>query len=218
MLSVAAVTVFAVTGCQWCCEVIPNDPGCIKTSHDVVTKNTPATTTMVTPHIAISREVFRPVFRAGTERITVQGSGNDREDATYDAITKFLAKTNCDYIVSVSTIAVKQIHPKPWWYLLVPRSSNYTVTLSGIPVYLDKLSTETLAADKVEAYDGRSGLYLPTRGYDAPTVRAWRENAPMPPLAPVPYKVDKLPPQIGSGVSAVDVGKEVGASLLPFGK
>ena len=223
MLGVAAVAVFAVTGCRWCSDENPNDPSCVRLSHLTETKNAPVATSMVTPNIAISREVFRPVFRAGAARLTVEGSGKDREDATYDAIAKFLAKANCDYIVAVSTVSIKNDHPKAWWDvicwcngsdhenslfplhlhtifgLFCTYNTNYRVTLSGIPVYLDKLSTETLAADKVEAYDARNGLFLPARGYDKTPARVWRNEPPMPPLEAVPYKTDKLPIQIVGG-------------------
>lgn len=167
VMSLAAVAAVVVTGCRWCNDVLPNDPSCVKSSHDWVTFNHPGTTAMVTPNVSISREVFRPVFRAGAGRLTVLGSGSTREDATYDAIAKFLDKTNCDYIVTVSTVSVKTIHPKPWWYLFVPCNKNFRVTLSGIPVYLEKLTVETLASEKVEAYDGQVGVFLPSRGYNS---------------------------------------------------
>ena len=176
----AVMAAVFLAGCQWCSEPLAQNPSCIKLDHEFVTSNHPATTSMVTPNIAISREVFRPVFRAGAGRLTVVGSGNDREDATYDAIAKFLSKANCDYIVAVSTISVKTVHPSPWWYLWGRNNRNYSVTLSGIPVYLEKLSTETLAADKVEAYDRVSGLYLPGRGFGSDPAKAVRLAPPMP--------------------------------------
>lgn len=196
MLGMAAAATVVVTGCQWCHEVIPGDPSCVELSHGTSTYNHPATTSMVTPNIAISREVFRPVFRAGTARLTVEGSGVDVQDATYDAITKFLAKANCDYIVAVSTTSVRTDHPKAWWDIFCgcrnsdhassffpPRihifcrfNTNYKVTLSGIPVYLEKLSTEKLSNEKVELYDTATGLYLPARGYDADPQAVRRKN------------------------------------------
>ena len=187
MLGMAAASAVVVTGCHWCSDVQPGDPSCAEFTHGISTYNHPATTSMVTPNIAISREVFRPVFRAGSARLTVEGSGVDVQDATYDAIAKFLAKTNCDYIVSVSTVSVRTDHPKPWWdflcrcnnsdhtssffplrvHLFCHFNTNYKVSLSGIPVYLEKLSTETLDAKKVELFDAATGLYLPARGYNA---------------------------------------------------
>ena len=189
VLSMAAVTVFAVSGCRWCFEPQGQDPSCMETSHILITKNSPSTTSMVTPNIAISREVFRPVFRAGTSRVTVMGAGGDREDATMDAIAKFLAQTKCDYIVSVSTVAVKNIHPTPWWYFFI-RHSNYSVTFSGVPVYLDKLSCETLDPKKVDAYDANTGVFIPTRGYDSTPVKATRA---LPELPKVEAKITEVP-------------------------
>ena len=187
MLSMAAAAAVVATGCHWCNDMQPGDPSCVELSHGISTNNHPATTSMVTPNIAISREVFRPVFRTGSARLTVEGSGVDVKDATYDAIAKFLAKANCDYIVSVSTVSVRTDHPKPWWdflcrcnnsdhassffplrvHIFCKYNTNYKVTLSGIPIYLEKLSTETLDPKKVELYDMSTGLYLPSRSYDA---------------------------------------------------
>ena len=187
MLGITAVAAVTITGCRWCDEKVANDPSCVTYSHEISVNNSPATTGMVTPNIAISREVFRPVFRAGSGRLTVEGSGIDVKDATYDAISKFLAKANCDYIVAVSTVSVRTDHPKAWWdilcwchnsdhrfftlfplrfHLFCTYNTNYKVTISGIPVYLDKLSTETLDSKKVELFDMANGLYLPARGYD----------------------------------------------------
>lgn len=215
VMSLAAVAAVVVTGCRWCSDVLPNDPSCAKSSHDLVPFNEPATTAMVTPTVAISREVFRPVFRAGAGRLTVVGSGNDREDATYDAIAKFLDKTNCDYIVSVSTVSVKTVHPKPWWYLFVPRNRNYRVTLSGIPVYLEKLSVETLDPDKVDAYDAKSGVFLPSRGYFRNPKQAVRRTPPLPPveMKPVSIKMPVLTDVVAPGQNAA--GSSSSSSLLP---
>ena len=163
VLSMAAVAAVGITGCRVCSDVQPGNPSCVEPAHAISNYNHPATISMVTPNIAVSREVFRPVFRAGSARLTVEGTGANVEAATYDAITKFLAKSNCDYIVSVSTVSVKTNHPKPWWGW---RLTNYRVTISGIPIYLEKLSTETLDPKKVELYDIATGLYLPVRGYD----------------------------------------------------
>ena len=201
MLGMAAAAAVVVTGCRWCNDVRPNDPSCIELAHGISTFNHPATTSMTTPNIAISREVFRPVFRPGPGRLTVEGSGDDVQDATYDAIAKFLSKANCDYIVSVSTVSVKTDHPKPWWdflcwcrnsdhrwrwFWIVPlrvhifcwHNTNYKVTLSGIPIYLERLSTETLDPKKVELYDTATGLYLPARGYDANPLQVRRNYCP----------------------------------------
>ncbi len=196
VLGMAAVAAVGITGCRWCNDVQPGNPSCVDLSHGISTYNHPATTSMVTPNIAISREVFRPVFRAGTARLTVEGSGVDVKDATYDAIAKFLAKANCDYIVSVSTISVRTDHPKPWWdifcqcsnsdhsssffplriHIFCRHNTNYRVTISGIPIYLEKLSTETLDPKKVELYDTATGLYLPSRGYDSDPKQVRRKN------------------------------------------
>jgi len=198
MFAFVGAVVLTVAGCHWCSEPQAGDPSCIAASHHYDRLNKPDTTSMVTPNIAISREVFRPVFRAGAGRLTVVGSGDDRESATIDAISKFLSKANCDFIVSVSTIAVETIHPKPWWYILCFRNRNWSVTLSGIPIYLDKLSVETLNPDKVDAYDAASGLYIPSRGYLNDPKKAARIPAPVPPLKAAPITINKIPVRVAA--------------------
>ena len=207
VVCVAAVVAAGVTGCRWCYDPQQNNPSCLEESHVLITTNKPDTVSMVTPNIGISREVFRPVFRAGTARLTVMGSGFNREEASMDAIAKFLEKANCDYIVSVSTVAVKTIHPTPWWHFICCHSftpwwhvtcnhSNYSVRLSGIPVYMDKLSCEQLAADKVEAYDANTGLFIPSRGYDSTPAKATRLIPPMSPAdAEKPHVVTGVAPK-----------------------
>ena len=81
----AAVVALAVTGCRWCDDVKANDPSCILESHNIRTTNTPGTVSLVTPNIAISREVFRPVFRAGgffiaIHRLPVVGGKQNRNN------------------------------------------------------------------------------------------------------------------------------------------
>lgn len=177
MFAFVGAVMLTVAGCRWCSEPQPGDPSCVEVSHHYDRLNKPLTTSMVTPNIAISREVFRPVFRAGAGRLTVVGSGDDRESATIDAISKFLSKASCDFIVSVSTVAVETIHPKPWWYIFCFRNRNWSVTLSGIPIYLDKLSVETLHPAKVETYDAAGGVFLPSRGHQNDPVKACRVPA-----------------------------------------
>ena len=196
MFAFVSAVMLTIAGCSWCSEPQPGDPSCIEVSHHYDNKNKPFTTSMVTPNIAISREVFRPVFRAGAGRMTVVGSGDDREGATIDAISKFLAKASCDFIVSVSTVAVETIHPKPWWYIFCGRNRNWSVTLSGIPVYLDKLSVETMNPEKVDAYDAAGGLYLPSRGHLDDPKKAVRLPAPLPPLKAATVTLNKIPVRV----------------------
>lgn len=174
MFAFVGAVMLTVTGCRWCSEPQAGDPSCIDASHHYGRVNKPLAMSMVTPNIAISREVFRPVFRAGVGRLTVVGTGDDRESATIDAISKFLDKASCDFIVSVSTVAVETIHPKPWWYIFCFRNCNWSVTLSGIPIYLDKLSVETLHPAKVETYDAAGGVFLPSRGFQNDPEKASR--------------------------------------------
>ena len=231
ILGIAAAAMVTVAGCRWCNDPQPNDPSCIKESHEIETTNFPPSTNMVTPHVAVSREVFRPVFRAGAGRLTVVGSGCDRKNATHDAIAKFLEKANCDYIVAVSTVTVKKDHPKPWWdficwcksddhtsslfpFHLHPAifcgtSTNYKVTISGIPIYLERLSVETLHPDKVDAYDAATGLYLPSRGHDKMPQKAVRMPAPTP-LIKGCVEVTKIPVRV-----AVSEGPAPAPALPP---
>ena len=142
----ALAAVFVVTGCRMCSDPIYNDPTCIEDSHMRSVKVRPDAVHFTKPNLAASREVFRPVFRAGTKRVTVIGEGVERNIAHNDAIAKFLAQTNCDYIVAVTTIVVEKTHPT-WRFFA---TSNYSVTLSGIPIYLDKLECETISAEEAD--------------------------------------------------------------------
>ena len=143
----ALAAVVVVTGCRMCSEPIYSDPTCIENSHLLEVKVRPNAVSLTRPNIAGSRELFRPVFRAGEKRITVVGEGVERKIAINDAIAKFLAKADCDYIVGVTTIVTKKTHPT-WRFF---STSNYTVTLSGLPIHLDKLACETLEAEKADA-------------------------------------------------------------------
>ena len=145
LCGVAAFAAFAVTGCRMCVDPILNDPTCIEPSHYRATDVNPLNINFKKPLIAESLELFRPVFKAGN-RITVVGEGTSVETATFDAFAKFMAKANCDYIVAVTRVINKKTHPT--WRIFA--TTNYTVTLSGIPVILEKLSCETIKEKEVE--------------------------------------------------------------------
>lgn len=142
----AAAAALAFTGCRMCIDPIPGDATCIENSHFMETTVMPKAMTRVSPNLAGSLELFRPVFKAGTQRITVVGEGTSRGGARQDAIAKFLAKANCDYIVSVSSVVVEKAHPT--WRLFT--TSNYAYTLSGIPIHLEKLSVEKISPEKAD--------------------------------------------------------------------
>ncbi len=143
---IAAAAALAFTGCSMCSDPIHGEITCIEASHYNEVQVRPNALALTKPNLAGSRELFRPVFKAGTKRITVVGEGLSRRIARNDAIAKFLAAADCDYIVGVTTIVKAKTHPT-WRFF---STTNYTVTLSGIPIHLDKLSCESLDAKKAD--------------------------------------------------------------------
>ena len=141
---IAAVAAIAFTGCSMCSDPIHGEITCIENSHFNEVLVRPNALALTKPNLAGSRELFRPVFKAGEKRITVVGEGLTRRIARNDAIAKFLATANCDYVVGVTTVVKAKTHPT-WRFF---STTNYTVTLSGIPIHLEKLSWESLDAQK----------------------------------------------------------------------
>lgn len=153
LCGVAAFAVVVVTGCRMCSDPVLNDPSCIEDTHEKSINVDPENSSWKKPKIAESLELFRPVFKAGA-RTTVTGEGLSEEAATFDAIAKFMIKTNSDYIVAVSRIISKKTHPTSRWFA----TTNHSVTISGIPITLEKLSCETL---KKEDVDKKTSLPVP---------------------------------------------------------
>lgn len=180
--SMAAVAAVVFTGCRMCCDPIPNDPSCIENSHFAAVGVKPDGRTMVTPNIGASKELFRPVFKAGTERITVVGKGTSLKDATNDAFAKFIETAKCDYVIAVTTVVSEKTHPT--WRLWA--TTNYTVTLSGLPIYMEKLACETLTPEKVvlEASTDASGNFA-AELKERSTGDAVRKDVDMTPLREV---------------------------------
>ena len=143
---IAAVAAIAFTGCSMCSDPIHGEITCIENSHFNEVLVRPNALALTKPNLAGSRELFRPVFKAGEKRITVVGEGLTRRIARNDAIAKFLETANCDYVVGVTTIVKAKTHPT-WRFF---STTNYTVTLSGIPIHLEKLSCESLDAKKAD--------------------------------------------------------------------
>ena len=135
-----SAVVVSLTGCSMCTSPISGEDTCIEKDHYTEVQIRPNALSLTKPNLAGSRELFRPVFKAGSKRVTVVGEGLTRDIARNDAIAKFLATANCDYIVGVTTIVKTKTHPT--WRLF--STTNYSVTLSGIPIHLDKLSCETV--------------------------------------------------------------------------
>ncbi|MBE6376846.1 MAG: hypothetical protein E7050_10320 [Lentisphaerae bacterium] len=186
----AAVAALAFTGCKMCCEPIANDPTCIENSHYTSVGLNPAARTMVSPNLGASKQLFRPVFKAGTERISVIGKGTDYDSAVEDAYAKFLAQTNCDYVVAVTTVVSEKTHPT-WRFWA---TTNYSVTLSGLPMYLEKLDCETLTPEKVvlESTTNTNGSYAGELR-ERSTGEATRKDVDLSPLNKIEKsKVDNL--------------------------
>lgn len=139
---IAAAGAAIFSGCNMCSD--PIDISCEEASHISDKQLDPSSISYTAPKIVPTRDVFRPTFRAGTERKVAVGSGNSLEEATSDAIIKFKRENKCDYIVSVTREIVKRTHPT-WRFFA---TTNYQVTIYGLPVYLDKLIREELPAEK----------------------------------------------------------------------
>ena len=126
-------------GCAMCNNPMPQDPSCIEESHLRDTRVRPLSLSKVSPRIVESNRQFRPVFRAGT-KVTGTGTGLSEKDALCAAIADILNSQKCDYVVSVNHITTSKTHPT-WRFFC---TTNYTVTVSGIPIFLDRLVEEDI--------------------------------------------------------------------------
>lgn len=142
IVAVAAAGSLMFTGCKMCSD--PIDVSCEEASHISDKQLNPECISYVAPGIAPTRDIFRPTFRAGSERKSSIGSGLSLDEATSDAIIKFKQEHGCDYIVSVTREIVKRTHPT-WRFFA---TTNYQVTIYGLPIYLDKLIREELPVVK----------------------------------------------------------------------
>ena len=131
----AAATAVALTGCAMCSAPISGDDSCIEPSHIATVELNPENISYVQPKVAPCTDVFKPSFEAGLKRITVIGTGNSLDEATSDAIAKFMDKTECDYIVGTTRVITTKTHPTSRFIA----TTNYTVKLSGIPVTMSKV-------------------------------------------------------------------------------
>ena len=126
-------------GCAMCNAPIPNDPNCIENTHLTDTVVAPLSLTKVAPFIVQTDRQFRPVFRAGT-KVFGSGEGFSEEEALNAAISNILLREKCDYLVAVNHIATSKTHPT-WRFFA---TTNYSVTISAIPIYLEKLEEEPI--------------------------------------------------------------------------
>ena len=129
-------TAMIFTGCAMCTD--PFTLSCTEPTHKIDKSVKPESIEFTSPKIVPTRDTFRPTFAAGTQRFTATGSGTSREEALYDAFMNFKTAANCDFIVAANISVVKSTHPT--WRLFA--TTNYTVTLSGLPITLDKLIRE----------------------------------------------------------------------------
>lgn len=153
MLSGAAVIVMlGGVGCAMCSAPIPNDPSCIENTHLTATEVSPLSLRKVAPFVVQSDRQFRPVFRAG-KKVYGSGEGFSEEEALNAAVADILLREKCDYIVAVNHIATTKTHPT-WRFF---STTNYTVKISGIPVYLEKLVDESVNKEEVVAASAANG-------------------------------------------------------------
>ena len=134
--AVSAATVVLFSGCQMC--VAPQDSSCVEPSHATNKAINPSGLAYTAPTVLPSTDQFIPHFKAGAVVSTKEcvGAGTSVEEATNEAIDKFKAAYDCDYVVIVNLKIEKKTHPS--WRIF--KTSNYAVTISrGIPIKLDNL-------------------------------------------------------------------------------
>ncbi|MBE6375074.1 MAG: hypothetical protein E7050_01290 [Lentisphaerae bacterium] len=150
-MSAVAAGIFA-GGCAVCTD--PIDSSCIEVSHPGNKQVLPDGVAFQAPVVKASPDYIVPRFRVGNVRVTAIGTGNSLEEATNDAIINFKKKAQCDYIVAVNTDVSQHTHPT----LRIHALTNYSVSLTGLPVFLDRLEVvdgkaeaEAAAAKTAEA-------------------------------------------------------------------
>ena len=79
----AAVTATTFTGCAMCNMPIKDDASCIEPTNIASIKLNPENVTYVQPKTAPCTDVFKPSFEAGSKRVSVTGTGNSLEEATF---------------------------------------------------------------------------------------------------------------------------------------
>lgn len=136
LVPAVAATAMIFTGCAMCTD--PIDMSCTEASHELKSSVDPSALSLSTPTIVPTIDTFRPVFRSGTTRTTATGTGTSYEQALNEAIINFKKLANCDYVVAVNIDTKKNTHPT-WRFWA---TSSYTVTLTGLPITLDKLLRE----------------------------------------------------------------------------
>lgn len=137
-----------ITGCVHCASPRPEDPSCLVNEHITADQIDPNSVGLVRPGIIPSKDFFRPVFRAGAQRVTVVGSGPTKKAALQNAIKVFMEKNNCDFIVAVKFVYEDVTHPQAaFWRWFFSGDKDFTVTLSGIPITLESL--EHVDADEL---------------------------------------------------------------------
>ena len=167
MLSGAAViAMLGGVGCSMCSNPIPNDPSCIENTHLTETEVAPISMSKVAPFIVQSNRQFRPVFRAGT-KVYGSGEGFSESEALKAAVASIILREKCDYLVAVNHIATTKTHPT-WRFF---STTNYTVKISGIPVYLDKLVDEPLTQEVKEEKAAEAAVPAKAAEAAVPTVQ-----------------------------------------------
>ena len=141
MVGAGATLIFAA-GCQMCND--QQNFTCKEPTHTISSAVVPDNMFIAQPSVVKSLDTFRPIFEAGTEKLTVTGDGTSEEDAMQDAIKNFIVKSGCDYFVYTNKVVSKVTHPT-WRFFA---TTTYTVRLTGIPIFfskLEKLKPEEIA-------------------------------------------------------------------------
>lgn len=131
-------------GCAMCSTPIPHDPTCIEETHLSDTTVKPLSLRKVTPWVVESNRQFRPVYRAGSKVFGV-GTGLSEDEAVADAVAKIMESQKCEYLVAVNHITTSKTHPT-WRFF---STTNYSVRISGIPIFLERLEEEDINPKEV---------------------------------------------------------------------
>jgi hypothetical protein len=114
----------------------------MKTNHDIKATVTPDAVSFNQAVVLPVKEAFRPVYTAGTKRISVTGKGMTRDQAFNEAVSKACLEYNCDMLASAKAVVSKITHP----YWIFFSYETYQVHLSGMPITMTGLSKEAYVA------------------------------------------------------------------------
>lgn len=146
---ISAVALFMVLAMAGCSCWSAKDDGCVIPTHKEESWTSPAALNYAKPAILPSKDAFRPVFTAGSKRLSVVADGKKADIALDNAVSKFCLEYNCDLIVAAKAVVVKTTHPR-WFFF---NYKTYRVFLSGMPVTITGLNKEVAPASYLAKFE-----------------------------------------------------------------